>query len=172
GAGADVLHVAEHLERHARRIWHRLDLDNVVRLADRDGQRLELVIAVVAEAQDTQRERQLGVGGRADPMKPLRSRTRVHAAVRAKAAQSSSVNVSARAVGATPASSSTTAVRSPSTGRNERRSILRRCANPARTRSKSASDDGTTTGGVARRSKRTSAESTRGFGTNTAGLTA
>ena len=61
---------------------------------------------------------------------------------------------------------------SPSTGASERRSILRRCANPARTSVNRPSADGTLTGGSDRRRSRTSAESTLGLGTNTVGGTA
>ena len=71
-------------------------------------------------------------------------------------------------VGAHPGRGRTrTRCASPSNGRSALRSILRRCAKPARTSVNSASVDGTSTGGAARRSSRTSADSTLGAGTNT-----
>ena len=70
-----------------------------------------------------------------------------------------------------PEAASTSGVRSPSIGTNDRRSILRRCAKPVRTSANSSSADGTATGGAARRSSRTSAESTLGRGTKTVGGT-
>ena len=76
-----------------------------------------------------------------------------------------------RAVGATPAHSSTSVARSPSSGRSALRSILRRCANPPRTSAKNSGSDGTDTGGVARRRSRTRIDSTLGRGTNTVGGT-
>src|SRR5581483_4891256 len=70
-----------------------------------------------------------------------------------------------------PAAASTSSARSPSAGRSAWRSVLRRWANPARASPNRASGEGTSTGGAARRSKRTTAESTFGRGTNTVGGT-
>ena len=90
------------------------DLDDVVRLTERDDQRLELVVAVGATAEDTRSDR-LSLGT------PWRGRAAsshaAAAALRATAAQSSSPSASARAVGATPAAvEHVVGVASPSTG--------------------------------------------------------
>ena len=117
---------------------------------DRDRERLELVVAVVAQADDAQRERELRVGRGADATQPARAGELVQGPTSSeRAAQARRSRDSARASRSMPAAASTSTVRSPRTGRSDRRSVLRRCAKPARTSVNMRSGDDTSTGGAA-----------------------
>ncbi len=105
--------VADHFHAHTAGCGHRVRLDHVVGLAERDDQRVEVVEPVGTPAEHPQRQRELRVGRGPDAREPHAAA----AAHRASAAHSSSPSDSARAVGATPAHSSTSVACSPRSGR-------------------------------------------------------
>src|SRR5690348_15502821 len=140
-AGGHALVAADDLERDAGRVRHGDGLERVVGLADRHGERFELVEAVLASwPEHAQRECQLRERGGAHPAEVRGGHDATSAL--ASAAHSGRPSDSARARGSTWASVRTLVVRSPSTGRSVRRNIWRRWANPARTSSKRRARDG------------------------------
>ena len=106
--------VADHFHSHPSGCGNRVRLDHVVRLAERDDQRVEVVEPVGTPAEHPERQRELRVRGGPDAREPHAAA----AAHRASAAHSSSPSDSARAVGGTPAHSSTSVARSPRSGRS------------------------------------------------------
>ena len=146
------------VDRRARR---RRSIVERVGQVERDHLGVDQVVAVGAHAGDPQRQGQLG---RAPARRPVGHRRR---ASPARGQRAPVVDVELLGPGLGRDAGGLEALRASTSPASERRSILRRWPNPARTSANSASAVGRRRRGTARRAMSTSADSTFGRGRNT-----